>query len=333
MGLRVKRQYGEVRDGVPMRLLPTVVVKRATAVQHFSQGFIDNGLIEGWMSLGRGTLVVHGTDGDVTYRLLRAPGAICCHCEAPVETGPPDEDGLTPGARHVRTAHPKTSSPDPTNPSGYRVENHYTAILQGSPVDRETPEERATMERGIRQALYDKLRAKYGARKAPPAISGGGNFVFNIAKGAVSGYYQRVDANDPANSAIIIMLLASTNIDTDAVMMDRDTVDALVGAGTACNEATNTNYARKVLTEGDLAAFAPDDVNDRVDLDIPDQTWTAVANDGTGNISDFVTAWDQDTTGGDDTNLVPMTLHDFALTPDGSDVTAQIATAGFFRAS
>jgi len=31
--------------------------------------------------------------------------------------------------------------------------------------------------------------------------------------------------------------------------------------------------------------------------------------------------------------VVPCTLHDFAVTPDGSDITAQIAAAGFYRAS
>lgn len=157
------------------------------------------------------------------------------------------------------------------------------------------------------------------------------DFVFNIAKGRVAELYNRVDTNDPANSALIILLLASTGIEADATLKDVDTITALVSGTT--NEATNTNYARKTLTDADLAAFAPDDTNDRVDLDIPDQTWTAVANDGTGAISDLVIAYDSDTTGGTDANIVPLTLHDFAVTPDGSDITAQIAAAGFFRAS
>jgi hypothetical protein len=158
-----------------------------------------------------------------------------------------------------------------------------------------------------------------------------GNEVFNIAKGRVAELYNRVDLNDPANSALIIILLATTGLEADTALRDFDTVSALV-AGTT-NEATNTGYARKVLTDSDISAFAPDDTNDRVDIDIPDQTWTGLANDGTGAISKFVTAYDSDTTGGTDANIVPMTHHDFAITPDGSDVTAQIAAAGFFRAS
>lgn len=154
------------------------------------------------------------------------------------------------------------------------------------------------------------------------------DFVFNIAKGRVAELYNRVDSNDPANSAIIIVIIDAAG-DTDATMRDRDDLTALLG-GTA-NEVTNTNYARKTLTDADIVAFSPDDTNDRVDLDIPDQTWTAVAA-GTA-WTDFLTCYDNDTTGGTDTNIVPMTLHDFAVTPDGSDITAQIAAAGFFRAS
>lgn len=154
------------------------------------------------------------------------------------------------------------------------------------------------------------------------------DFVFNIAKGRVAELYNRVDSNDPANSALIIVII-DANGDTDATMRDRETLAALLG-GTA-NEVTNTNYARKTLTDSDLTAFAADHTNDRVDLDIPDQTWTAVAA-GTA-WTDFLVCYDGDTTGGSDSNIVPLTNHDFAVTPSGTDIVAQIAAAGFFRAS
>jgi len=155
------------------------------------------------------------------------------------------------------------------------------------------------------------------------------DLVFNYAKGRVAEIYNRVDTNDPANSALIILVLATAGIESDATLRDVDTVTALV-AGTT-NEVTNAGYARKVLTDADIVAFAPDDTNDRVDLDIPDQTWTGVAAGDGWN--DLVVAYDADTTGGTDADIVPLTLHDFVLTPDGSDITAQIAGAGFFRAS
>jgi hypothetical protein len=144
----------------------------------------------------------------------------------------------------------------------------------------------------------------------------------------VAEFYNRVKSNDPANSALIIVAI-DANGDSDATMRDRDDLAALLG-GTA-NEVTNANYARKVLTDADLAAFAPDDANDRVDLDIPDQTWTAIAA-GTA-WTDLIICYDPDTTGGTDSSIIPLTCHDFAVTPDGSDIVAQIAAAGFYRAS
>ena len=156
-----------------------------------------------------------------------------------------------------------------------------------------------------------------------------GNAVFNIAKGRVAELYNRVDTNDPANSALVIVILATAGIESDAVLVDKDTLADVVSGTT--NEVTNSGYARKVLTDADLVAFAPDDTNDRVDLDIPDQTWTGVA--GGDGWNDLVICYDGDTTAGTDANIVPLTLHDFVLTPDGSDITVQIAAAGFYRAS
>lgn len=155
------------------------------------------------------------------------------------------------------------------------------------------------------------------------------NQMLNIALGRVAELYVRVDTNDPTNSAFIIVVLATAGIETDAVLKDKDDLAALV-AGTT-NEVTNTNYARKTLTDSDLVAFAPDDTNDRVDLDFPDQTWTAVAAGDGWN--DVIVCYDSDTTGGTDANIVPMTMHDFVVTPDGSDITVQVAVDGFYRAS
>lgn len=154
------------------------------------------------------------------------------------------------------------------------------------------------------------------------------DFVYNIAKGRVAELYNRVDSNDPANSALIIAVFNTSA--TDATLRDLDTLAAIeADANTA--EVTNTNYARKTLADADIAAFSPDDVNDRVDLDIPDQTWSAV---GAGDAwTDIVICYDPDTTGGTDANIVPLTQHDFAVTPDGSDITMQVAAAGFYRAS
>src|SRR5262245_26985197 len=153
------------------------------------------------------------------------------------------------------------------------------------------------------------------------------DFVFNVAKGRVAELYNRVDSNDPSASTLVILVLATSGVETDAVLKDKDDVAALVSGAT--NEVTNTGYARKTLGDSDISAFAPDDTNDRVDLDIPDQTWTGVASGDGWN--DLVIAYSP--SAGADPTIVPLTLHDFVVTPDGSDITAQVNAAGFFRAS
>lgn len=152
------------------------------------------------------------------------------------------------------------------------------------------------------------------------------DFAFNIAKGRAVELYNRVDSNDPANSALIIVPIDAGAV-TDATMRDVDTLSALLGLVT---ERTTGGWNRKTLTDSDLAAPSPDDTNDRFDIDIPDQTWTGVS---AGAVTDLIVCYDNDTTGGTDANLVPISCHDFAITPDGSDVVAQIAAAGFYRAA
>jgi hypothetical protein len=153
------------------------------------------------------------------------------------------------------------------------------------------------------------------------------DFVYNVSKGRVAELYNRVDTNDPANSALIIIPVDVGAV-TDATIRDLDTFSAITGAGVT--ERTTGGWNRKTLTDTDIAAMTPDDTNDRMDLDIPDQTWSGVS---TGAVTDLIICYDNDTTGGTDANLIPLTQHDFAITPDGSDVTAVINAAGFFRAT
>ena len=155
------------------------------------------------------------------------------------------------------------------------------------------------------------------------------DFVFNIAKGRTGEFYNRVDTNDPSNSALIVVVAATSGLESDAALKDYDTLSAVFAGAT--NEVTNTGYARKVLTDADLGAISVDDTNDRFDYDIPDQTWTAVAaGDGW---SKLIVCYDSDTTSGTDANIIPLTAHDFVVTPNGSDITAQVNASGFFRAA
>jgi hypothetical protein len=155
------------------------------------------------------------------------------------------------------------------------------------------------------------------------------NFVYNIAKGRVAEYFHRVKNNDPANSAIIVVAINTSA--TDATLKDLDTLAAIEANGDTA-EATNSNYARKVLTDAELDAITIDDTGDLVQVTIPDQTWTAVAT-SPGAWTDLVLCYDSDTTGGADSAIIPLTQHDFAVTTDGSDITADVGTNGVFQAS
>lgn len=126
----------------------------------------------------------------------------------------------------------------------------------------------------------------------------------NIAKGRAAELYERVNTNDPANSALIIGVLVAGG-DTLATLQDYDTIAAMLAGPST--EAAVAGYARKVLTDVDLAAWTPDDTNNRVLLGLPLQTWSP----NTGETWDIAfVAYDNDTTAGTDANLVPITYHE-----------------------
>lgn len=141
--------------------------------------------------------------------------------------------------------------------------------------------------------------------------------VMNIALGKVK-YYAELPA---ANDALIVIPLEATGLEADATLRDYDDVAALL-AGTT-NEQTTAG--RKTVTS---VTVTVDDTNNRVDIDIADQVWTGL----TGNaIGALLIAYDPDTTAGTDSTLIPLTKHDWSITPDSSDVTATITN--FYRAS
>jgi hypothetical protein len=148
--------------------------------------------------------------------------------------------------------------------------------------------------------------------------------------GRVAEMYNRVQSNDPAASVLWIALIATTGIEADATLKIKHYLSDYVAGAT--NEATNTNYARKTLADAVLSAWAPDTGNHWTLLDFPDQTWTAVAADGTGAISAAVVGYDPSSSGVTATLMETLTQHAFAVTPDGSDLILQTPN-GFFKAS
>jgi len=128
---------------------------------------------------------------------------------------------------------------------------------------------------------------------------------------------------DSAAKGIFLLLTAT---EADATVRDHNELNALLGAA-GNTEATATNYARKTGLTGTITV---DDTNNRVDLDIPDQTWSSLGNGTNNTTTDLIIAYEESAA---DTGRIPLTLHDFVITTDGNDVIAQVNSAGFFRAA
>ncbi len=141
------------------------------------------------------------------------------------------------------------------------------------------------------------------------------DYTFNIAKGRPAAFYERVKSNDPANSALVLIPLSAQGSEAEA--QDYDTVSAVLGG--ASDERTSGGWARAILTDSELAAFpAPNDTANRMDLAVPVHSFGFIP---TGNdVVALLIAYDPDTTGGTDTNLVPICSNTFAITTNGNEV-------------
>src|SRR5262245_29732821 len=104
------------------------------------------------------------------------------------------------------------------------------------------------------------------------------NFVFNIAKGQVGGYFQRVDdvtAFGGANSSTMSYVVLKSPLASDGTLQDLDSLSAVLGASP---EVANSGYARLThngATTG-FGPFSPNDTNDWFDYDVPDLSYTSV---------------------------------------------------------
>lgn len=149
-----------------------------------------------------------------------------------------------------------------------------------------------------------------------------GNLVPNIAKGRVAHL-----ATLPAtNDAIIVVPILTAGNPTDAQCKDADTLAAILAIG-----AENTTMTRKTLS---TVTVTVEDTADEARVDADDPTWTSGQMAGAGGaISRLVYCYDPDTTGGDDTALIPLAVLDCVVTPDGNAFTFQHDAAGWYAAT
>jgi len=142
--------------------------------------------------------------------------------------------------------------------------------------------------------------------------------IFNTAKGA-----GRQLADDNTGALVVLLLQAN---EVDATLVDYDNVSAMLGAA-GNTEATFTNYSRKT---GLAEATTIDDSADTAAIDVPDQTWIGAGGTTDNALTKLIVCVQ---TGADDTTLIALSHHDFPVTTDGTDLTAQFDAAGFYKAS
>lgn len=150
-------------------------------------------------------------------------------------------------------------------------------------------------------------------------------FTANIAKGSTVDYHRRVNDNDPANSALILVVLSATGLEADAVLQDYDDLAALLAG--ASNEVTNGGYARKTLTDADLTPPVVDDTLNLVTITFATQTFATIAAGDSWRM--LLVCYDSDTTAGTDANIVPMYGLDLlisgaAVVPSGLNIVVSL---------
>lgn len=140
------------------------------------------------------------------------------------------------------------------------------------------------------------------------------NKVTNFGKGRFV-YYAGLPA---ASDGLVAVVLEALGLEADDALQDHDTLAAMLAG--ASNE--QTTMGRKPLTG---VTVNVNDVTNVASIDCADLTWVAATGNATGKL---VVCYDPDTIGGTDADLIPLTLHDFSVTPDGTDITVQIDAAG-----
>jgi hypothetical protein len=139
----LKRKY-DLRD--PAQPVVTGVELRHTGIkpeQNFSVRLVSQGLAEGWLELGDGTITLHTDVAPLRYTVRRAPGYYCCHDgkripisdmaqQERLRTGIGRLAALEARAYLATQGFAGKPSPDAANPAGYQVLEHYECVLDAA---------------------------------------------------------------------------------------------------------------------------------------------------------------------------------------------------------
>lgn len=142
-----------------------------------------------------------------------------------------------------------------------------------------------------------------------------------VCKDGLGALVEKV--RDGAN--VIVVLLKAA--EADDVLRDYDDLAALLAAA-GNTEADFTNYARKTVANASVTPTYTSAAN-TWDVDIPDQVWADAGGATNNTLVKLLVCED----GASDAARKVLTAHDFAVTTDGTELTARHDAAGFYGAS
>ena len=147
-------------------------------------------------------------------------------------------------------------------------------------------------------------------------------FIANYAKGRwVEKYLLPVGGDN-----IVIVLLQSSGLQSDATLKNYSTLSALLASN---SEATFTNYSRIYLSNTSGITVSVNTSTGVTTVDIPDQVWNAAGGAVNNTLGALLTCYRPASTS-PDSAILPLSKHDFAVTTTGGTLTAavpSIATA------
>lgn len=143
------------------------------------------------------------------------------------------------------------------------------------------------------------------------------DFIADYAKGR----WAEKAADDATKFGVLLLKVA----ESDSTLRQRQTVAAILANGST--EANFTNYARKTpLT----ATLSVDTTNHREDLTLSDQTWTSAGGATNNTLAKLIVFYEESAS---DSGRVFVSAHDFVVTTNGADLTADFIGPQFARAA
>lgn len=143
------------------------------------------------------------------------------------------------------------------------------------------------------------------------------NLLFNAQRGSL------VAAHAAGEDLIVVLLKVAQ---ADNTLRDHDTLGAVLAA--ANTEADFTGYSREVILNANWTVTI-DDTGNEATADFADITWSPAGGATNNTLVKLLVCID----GVNDAARLPVTLHDFATTTDGNDLTAVVDAAGFYAST